>query len=82
MLSLRFKALDTVQARKTVSVIPPSEKISEYFNSNVFNDAAMLQFLSKEAYKAVSNAIRNGEKIDRNVADQVASGMKAWASPD
>ncbi len=79
MLTLRFKALDTVQARETVSVIPPSDKISDYFNSNVFNDAAMLQFLSKEAYKAVSNAIRNGEKIDRNVADQVASGMKAWA---
>jgi glutamine synthetase len=39
----------------------------------------MKQFLSKEAFNAVSNAIKNGQKIDRNVADQVASGMKAWA---
>lgn len=79
MLTLRSKALDTVQARKTVSVTPPSEKISDYFNSNVFNESAMKQFLSKEAFNAVSNAIKNGQKIDRNVADQVASGMKAWA---
>jgi glutamine synthetase len=79
MLTLRSKALDTVQARKTVSVTPPSEKISDYFNTNVFNENAMKQFLSKEAFNAVSNAIKNGQKIDRNVADQVASGMKAWA---
>jgi len=79
MSTLRFKALETVQHRKSVSVTAPSGKVSDYFNSNVFNDAAMKTFLSKDAYQAVHNAIKNGEKIDRNIADQVASGMKNWA---
>ena len=79
MLTLRSKALDTVQNRKTVSVNPPSVKISDYFNINVFNDDSMKQFLSKEAYNAVSAAVKNGEKIERAIADQVASGMKNWA---
>lgn len=79
MLTLRSKALDTVQNRETVNVTPPSVKVSDYFNSNVFSDNAMQEFLSKEAYKAVSAAINKGEKIDRAIADQVASGMKNWA---
>ena len=79
MLSSRSKALETVQSRKTVSVTPPSIRISEYFNSNVFTDSSMMEFLSKEAYKAVSAAIKNGDKIDRSMADQVATGMKNWA---
>lgn len=79
MLTLRSKALDTVQSRKTVTVTPPSIRVSEYFNTNVFTDASMMEFLSKEAYKAVSSAIKNGEKIDRAIADQVAAGMKNWA---
>jgi glutamine synthetase len=79
MLTLRSKALDTVQSRKTVTVTPPSVRVSDYFNINVFHDSAMMEFLSKEAYKAVSAAIKNGEKIDRSMADQVAAGMKNWA---
>ncbi len=79
MLTLRSKALDTVQSRKTVTVTPPSVRVSDYFNTNVFHDSAMMEFLSKEAYKAVSAAIKNGEKIDRSMADQVAAGMKNWA---
>ncbi len=79
MLTLRSKALDTVQNRKTVSVNPPSVKISDYFNINVFNEDSMKQFLSKEAYNAVTAAVKNGEKIERAIADQVASGMKNWA---
>ncbi|MCF8425810.1 MAG: glutamine synthetase III [Bacteroidia bacterium] len=79
MLTLRSKTLDTVQSRKAITVTPPSVRVSEYFNTNVFHDSAMMEFLSKEAYKAVSNAIKNGEKIDRSMADQVAAGMKNWA---
>ena len=39
----------------------------------------MKNFLDKEAYEAVCSAIMHGEKIDRKVANQVASGMKNWA---
>lgn len=79
MSTLRFKALETAQNRSLVSVVPPSSKISDYFNMNVFNDLAMKSFLSKEAYSAVTNAIHSGAKIDRIMADQIAAGMKNWA---
>lgn len=79
MSTLRFKALELAQSRTQVTVTPPSTKVSDYFNANVFNDIAMKSFLSKEAYQAVSNAISSGTKIDRVMADQIASGMKNWA---
>ena len=79
MASLRFKAVEKVLNRSTVKVSAPSTRVSDYFNSNVFNDAAMKNFLDKEAYEAVCSAIKHGEKIDRKVANQVASGMKSWA---
>lgn len=79
MASLRFKAVEKVLNRISVKVNAPSNKVSDYFNSNVFNDSAMKNFLDKEAYEAVVSAIKHGEKIDRKVANQVASGMKSWA---
>ncbi len=79
MLSNRNQALQTALNRVPVSVLPPSVKVSDYYNINVFNDNAMKSYLSKSAYKAVSNAIIKGEKIDRTVAEEVAAGMKSWA---
>ncbi len=79
MSILRFKAIERAANRTPVKVNIPSSKVSDYFNVNVFNDAAMKNFLDKEAYDAVAKAIKHGEKIDRKVANQVASGMKNWA---
>ena len=79
MSSLRFKAVEKVLNRTSIKVNIPSTKVSDYYNSRVFNDAAMKNFLDKEAYEAVCSAIMHGEKIDRKVANQVASGMKNWA---
>ncbi len=79
MSSLRFTALAKVQNRTSIKVNVPSTKISDYYNSRVFSDSAMKNFLDKEAYEAVCSAIKHGEKIDRKVANQVASGMKNWA---
>ena len=39
----------------------------------------MRQFMTKEAYKALDDAILHNKKISASVADQVASAMKAWA---
>jgi glutamine synthetase len=79
MPTLRFNALKTALSRNPVLTKAPSEKVSDFYNSNVFNDSAMKNFLSKEAYEAVSRAVKMGEKIDRSHADAVASGMKNWA---
>jgi len=76
MLTLRSKALEIVQTRGTVDIQKPAEKVSDFFAKNVFTDTAMQAFLTKEAYEAVSDAIKNGQKIDRAIANQVASGKK------
>lgn len=67
------------QTRTKVKVDLPSDKISDYFGSHVFGDKAMKAHLSKEAYKAIKAARETGEKIDREIAEQVAAGMRQWA---
>lgn len=39
----------------------------------------MRRYLSKSVYESVLEAIENGTRIDRKIADQVAEGMKVWA---
>ncbi|GFR75473.1 glutamine synthetase [Elysia marginata] len=39
----------------------------------------MRQFLTKEAYDSILRAVLEGKKIERGIANQVASGMKDWA---
>jgi glutamate--ammonia ligase len=75
---LRFTALTTAQNRKPVAV-PENGKRSELFAQNVFNEEAMRQLMTRDAFAAVMNAIHNGTKIDRRVADQVATAMRDWA---
>ena len=79
MSTLRFKALEESLKRKPVEIANPSEKISDYFGSYVFDKAKMEKYLSKDAFNAVNEAIEQGQRIDRKMADQVASGMKTWA---
>lgn len=76
---MRFKALETAQNRTPVKVEFPSAKISDYYGMNVFGEGAMRQYLGKEAIKAISDARTEGKKIDRNMAEVIAAGMKQWA---
>ena len=80
MAIFRFNALEDVIHRKANHVPPPSGRISDYFGENVFNDGAMREYLTKEAYQSVKEAINRGVRIDRKIADQVAVAMKDWAS--
>ncbi len=77
---LRAKALADVLDRRPKHVELPSHRISEYFGSSVFNEEAMRMFLTEDAYFAVRQAIHQGSRIERKLADQVASGMKEWAA--
>lgn len=78
MFTLRFRALEAATNRKAVIVDEPIKR-SEIFGSNVFNDKAMRQHLVPAAYKSLKSAITHGTKIDRNMADAIAMGMKEWA---
>ncbi|MCY7410953.1 MAG: glutamine synthetase III [Chitinophagales bacterium] len=56
-----------------------AHKVSDIFAENVFTEHAMKTYLSEDAYYSVMTAIKTGTKIDRKIADQVASAMKSWA---
>ncbi len=79
MAQLRFQALSELMNRAPKAVSFPSAKATDYYAELVFNKEAMSKYLSGDAYKAVKVAIDKGDPIDRKIADNVASGMKAWA---
>ena len=81
MSSLRFKALEMLSFkdfRKDNAVTVPA-KLSELFCQNVFSEETMREYLTKEAFTSIQNAIKRGTKIQRDVADQIAVAMKDWA---
>lgn len=78
MSTLRFQALKDASGRKPVKFEETRRK-SELFGTNVFNDKAMKQFLTADAYRGVKDAMQHGTKIDRKLADYIAMGMKEWA---
>lgn len=81
MSTLRFKALETLpfkNFRKDNHVEIPT-KLSELFCQNVFSEETMREYLTKEAFTSIMNAIKIGSKIPRHIADQVAVAMKDWA---
>ena len=75
---LRFNALNSVQNKKPLQVAENGKR-SELFAIKVFNEVAMRQLMTRDAFDAVMNAIQYGTKIDRRVADQVAASMRDWA---
>ena len=69
---MRFFALQELANRRPVKVDYPSEKLSDYYGTYVFDRKKMQEYLPSEAYKAVVNAIENGIPFNRAV-DQVAA---------
>ncbi len=78
MSTLRFSALKETLHRKPVFIEEKGRR-SELFGKNVFNEQAMRQYMTRDAYQSVKDAIEFGSKIDRKVADQIAVSMKDWA---
>jgi glutamine synthetase len=78
MSTLRFQALRDASHREPVK-FEESDRKSVLFGKNVFNQTSMKQFLTSDAFKGVQDATQYGKKIDRNLADYIAMGMKEWA---
>ncbi|WP_103863564.1 glutamine synthetase III [Aquimarina sp. I32.4] len=78
MSTLRFQALKETLHREPV-LVTEDERRSALFGENVFDQTTMLQYLTKDAYNSVMDAIEHGSKIDRKIADQISSAMKEWA---
>src|SRR6187455_820550 len=77
-MSLRFNAINNLSSAQEVQVENPT-RITAIFGESVFTVKTAREFLSDEAYKSLVASIRAGHKIDRSMASQIASGMKAWA---
>jgi len=56
-----------------------TQKLTELFGMNVFNDATMSERLPKKTYAVLKKTIENGEDLDPSVAEIVANAMKDWA---
>ncbi|NLP35073.1 MAG: glutamine synthetase type III [Clostridiales bacterium] len=56
-----------------------SEKLTEIFAIDVFNEARMAERLPKKTYAALKKTIENGEDLDPSIAEVVANAMKDWA---
>lgn len=65
--------------RKAVPVDIPSARPDEYYGELVFDRRKMFQYLPKDTYDALLDAITNKKPISRQLADSVAEGMKRWA---
>ncbi|MEM9545853.1 MAG: glutamine synthetase III [Bacteroidota bacterium] len=79
MSTIRFNALKETLSRKPIYKEEKAVKRSELFGKKVFTLNTCRQYMPKEAYSAIENATTHGTKIDRKLAEQIASGMKAWA---
>ena len=78
MSEVRKKAYQDVLHR-TPRKVESVGRISETFGKNVFHLDVMREYLPDEAFKSIKEAIANGKRIDRRIADQVATAMKDWA---
>jgi len=80
MPTLRFNAIQESNTREPVLVEDISDKRSDIYCKKVFTKENLMHFMTKDAYKSLEHAINGGKKkITRDIADQVAAGMKAWS---
>ena len=54
--------------------------MSEYFGQNVLDLEKMRSYISPKAYEAVLASVKFGAKLDLSVSDEIAEGMKKWAT--
>ena len=75
----RFDAVEEAFARPPVKAVPPAPATSEYYGCYVFNRKNMRKYLSSDTRQKVYESIEQGVTLNRDVAEQVAAGMKRWA---
>jgi glutamine synthetase len=80
MSELRFRVVESAFHVKAKEVAVPTERPSEYFGKYVFNREKMFKYLSSTVYAKLVDAMDHGAALDRSIADEVASGMKRWAT--
>jgi glutamine synthetase len=77
--NLRFQVVEEAFKKRACDVKTPTERPSQYFGKYVFDRKKMYKYLSKDIYDKLIDVIDNGARLDRSIADEVATGMKQWA---
>ena len=77
---IRFNVVEKAFQAKPMEVSVPSCRPSEYFGKYVFNREKMFKYLPSTVYAKLVDAMDHGAALDRATADEVAAGMKRWAS--
>ena len=78
MNNLRFEALRKI-ANQERSVYVPNDNRFDHFAENVLDDNKLQNYLSKSAFKEMTQASHKGTQINRSLAEQIAQAMKVWA---
>jgi glutamine synthetase len=79
MKNIRTSAIKEAQNRISPEIKATSSKISDFFGENVFTQKKMSDYLSKEVYQKLISSINQGELINQEDANQIATAMKIWA---
>src|SRR5215218_8394525 len=86
-ISARKAALHTIVARTARASTDGAngngngapKSVSDYFGVNTFGAKQMRSKLPREVYQKLVSAIRNGKKLDIEMAPTVAQAIKEWA---
>ena len=78
MATKRLNAYNDVLNR-TPKFVELDGKLSDLFGTLVFHSDVMREYLPSDTYKSMMEAINSGARLDRKLADQVATAMKDWA---
>ena len=80
METLRFQVVGEAFKKKPLDVKTPAERPASYFGKKVFNREKMYKYLPIDVYEKMVDVMDNGARLDRQIADAVAAGMKQWAT--
>ena len=80
MATFRQRALNEAATHHTKRFYQDERPVSEYFGENVLDLEKMRAYISPKAYEAVLASVKFGAKLDLSVSDEIAEGMKKWAT--
>lgn len=79
MSTFREGALAAAASHRPERFCMEEGPISSYFGRNVFTVETMRKYLPAKTFSSFLEARDSGRGIERNVADEIAAGMKTWA---
>ena len=79
MSTLRFKCIEEANSHKAIAVKNPEERPEKSYGKYVFDRRKMFEYLPRETFLRLCEAIDNKTPISRETADSVADGMRRWA---